>query len=210
MSAVSAAWLAARLAEPARALGVEVPAAALDPLARYTSLVLAWGARINLTGAKSAEALADDHLADALALLPHLPARPFSFVDVGSGAGLPGLALALLRSDASGVLLEPTRKKHAFLAHAIRALGLSARIRARAERLDDHLCAGGRGAYDVAVSRALWPAAEWLERGLPLLARGGICFGLAGADAGEMPPPGSERYPYRLHGRERAVWVRRA
>src|SRR5688572_10696434 len=101
--AVSAAWLAARLAEPARALGVAVPEAAFEPLARYASLVLEWGARINLTGARSAEALADDHLADALALLPFLPAGPFSLVDVGSGAGLPGLVLALLRSDASGI-----------------------------------------------------------------------------------------------------------
>jgi 16S rRNA (guanine527-N7)-methyltransferase len=204
--AVSPAWLAARLAEPARALGVEVPGPALEPLARYASLVLEWGARINLTGAKSAEALADDHLADALALLPFLPAGPFSLVDVGSGAGLPGLVLALLRSDAAVTLLEPTRKKHAFLAHAIRTLGLSGRVRARAERLDDHLRAGGRGSYDVAVSRALWPAADWLARGLPLLKPGGACIGLS---AGGEPPAGCERHPYRLAGRERAVLVRR-
>ena len=93
MSAPSAAWLEARLAAPARALGVSVPPGAFEPLARYAGLVLGWGERINLTGARTAEALADEHLADALALLPHLPRGAFRLVDVGSGAGLPGVVL---------------------------------------------------------------------------------------------------------------------
>jgi 16S rRNA (guanine527-N7)-methyltransferase len=209
MTAVSAAWLEARLAEPARALGARIPPAAFELLATYASLVLDWGARINLTGAKTAEALADDHLADALALLAHLPDGPFSFVDVGSGAGLPGLVIAVLRADASGVVLEPIRKKHAFLAHAIRVLGLAGRVAARSERLDAHLLAGGQGAYDVAVSRAVWPAAEWLERGLPLLKAGGLWIGLTGAAAAPLPS-GCVRHPYWIQGRERALLLRRA
>lgn len=209
MRPVPAGWLEARLAEPARALGAEVPSAAFEPLAQYASLVLEWSARINLTGARTPEALADEHLADALALLRHLPAKPFSFVDVGSGAGLPGLVIALLRADATGRLLEPVGKKHAFLAHAIRTLGLTGRISTRAERLEDHLRAGGRAAYDVAVSRAVWPAAEWLERGLPLVKPGGLWIGLTGPSAG-APPPGCERHPYRIHGRERALLTCRA
>jgi 16S rRNA (guanine527-N7)-methyltransferase len=204
MTAVSAEWLAARLAEPALAFGVTVSASASALLARYAGLVLAWGARINLTGARTPEALVDEHLADALALLPHLPGGAFRFVDVGSGAGLPGIAIALLRSEASGVLLEPVRKKHAFLAHAIRALDLSGRVEARAEGLADHLEAGGRAAYDVALSRAVWPAAEWLALGEPLLRPGGLLLGVEGAKAGALPP-GAVRHPYRLGDRARAV-----
>jgi 16S rRNA (guanine527-N7)-methyltransferase len=209
MSAPTAEWLEARLAEPAHGLGVSVPPEAFAPLARYVGLVLDWGARINLTGAHTPEALADEHLADALALLRHLPAGPFSFVDVGSGAGLPGLVIALLRADATGTLLEPVGKKHAFLAHAIRSLGLAGRVTARAERLEAHLEAGGRAAYDVAVSRAVWPAADWSQRGLPLLAPGGVLLGLEGAAAG-APPPGCERHPYELARLRRSVLVRRA
>jgi 16S rRNA (guanine527-N7)-methyltransferase len=204
MRAVSAEWLQARLAAPAAELGVEVPFAAFEPLAQYARLVLEWGARINLTGARSAEALADEHLADALALLPHLPAGPFSFVDVGSGAGLPGIPLALLRLDASGVLLESVRKKQTFLAHALRALALADRIEARAERLDAHLLGGGRGVYDVAASRAAWPAAEWLTLGAPLVKPGGVLLGVEGPSAGALAG-GATRHPYRLHGRSRAV-----
>ena len=196
-------WLGARLAAVAREVGVELPAEALPALAAYATLVLDWGARVNLTGAKSAEALADDHLADALTLLPHLPAGSFRFVDVGSGAGLPGLVLALLRPDAHGTLLEPTRKKQAFLAHAIRTLDLGGRIEARVERLDAHLAAGS-GGYDVAVSRAVWVAELWLEHARPLVRGGGLLLGLEGS--AERPlPPGARRFPYSLGGRRRAV-----
>jgi 16S rRNA (guanine527-N7)-methyltransferase len=204
---VSAAWLAERLAEPARALGVTLPAPACVHLAAYADAVLVWGSRVNLTGARSAEALADDHLADALALLPHLPPGPFSFVDVGSGAGLPGIVVALVREDAAGTLLEPNSKKRAFLAHAIRSVGLSGRVVARGERLEDHLETGGAGAYDVAFSRAVWPAADWLERAVPLLRPGGRALGLEGPTAGPLPA-GTERHPYVLHGRPRSVLVR--
>ena len=209
MTGVSTEWLAARLAEPARTLGAVLPPSAVEPLAAYTSLVLEWGARINLTGARDAESVADDHLADALALLPWLPAGAFRFIDVGSGAGFPGIIVGLLRADAAGVLLEPTRKKHAFLSHAIRALGLSGRLDARAERLEEHLLAGGRGAYDVAISRAVWPAAEWLARGAALVKPGGLLMGVEGAAPGELPR-GAERHPYQLAGRARAVVTQRA
>jgi 16S rRNA (guanine527-N7)-methyltransferase len=207
MTALSAAWLEARLAIPARDLGVVIPEVSYEPLARYASLVLEWGARINLTGARTPAALADDHLADALAMLSHLPDGPFRFVDVGSGAGLPGIPIALLRPDASGVLLEPVGKKHVFLAHAIRALGLSGRLEARSERLEQHLVESGRGAYDVAVSRAVWKANEWLALGEPLLKRAGVLLGVEGSTAGELPP-GATRHPYRLQGRLRAVIAR--
>ena len=198
--AVSAAWLKARLATPAREFGVSIPESSYEPLAQYASLVLEWGARLNLTGARTPEALADDHLADALALLPHLPGGSFRFVDVGSGAGLPGAAIALLRPDASGTLLEPIRKKHSFLAHAIRTLAVADRLEARCERLEQHLVEAGRGAYDVAVSRAVWPASKWLSLGGSLLKPAGLLLGVEGSTPGKLPP-GASRHPYRLQER---------
>jgi len=205
--AVSPAWLEERLAGPVRELGVSLGAPTVELLARYAGLVLEWGERINLTGARTAEALADEHLADALALVPHLPPGPFRFIDVGSGAGLPGLVLALLRPDAACVLLEPVRKKQAFLAHAVRTLGVAARVEPRPERLEAHLAAA-RGSYDVAVSRATWPAAAWLELARPLVRPGGRILGVEGAHAGELPPTAA-RHPYRLGKRRRAVVVLR-
>jgi 16S rRNA (guanine527-N7)-methyltransferase len=204
MNPVPVAWLKARLATPARELGVAIAESSYEPLAQYASLVLEWGARINLTGARTPEALADDHLADALALLPHLPDGPFRFLDVGSGAGLPGVPLALLRQDATGVLLEPTRKKHTFLVHAVRSLALADRLEARNERLEQHLAERGRGAYDVAVSRAVWPASEWLPLGRSLVKPAGVLLGVEGRTPGELPPE-AVRHPYRLGDRSRAI-----
>jgi 16S rRNA (guanine527-N7)-methyltransferase len=200
----SSTWLAERLAGPAHALGVALDAEAIERLAHYAALVIDWGERVNLTGARTREALADEHLADALALLPQLPTASFRFIDVGSGAGLPGLVLALLRPDAEGTLLEPTQKKRAFLTHAVRALTLAPRVEARAERLEAHLEAGAAGRYDVAVSRATWPAARWLELGRPLVRPGGWLLGLEGAEGGELPA-GATRHVYRIGDRRRAV-----
>lgn len=187
--------LLASVPEAEPALGAD----ACERLARYVGLVLDWGRRINLTGARTAVELVDDQVADALPALPWLPAGPFELVDVGSGAGLPGLVLAMLRPDARVVLLEPVGKKRAFLAHAIRELGLTG-AEACAERLEAHLPAHA-GAYDVATSRATWPAAVWIARGRALVRPGGLVLGFEGAaETGELPE-GAERRPYRLHRR---------
>jgi len=180
-------------------------AATLHQLDQYVGTLLEWNQRINLTGARTAQELVEQHVADALFLLPHLPDDPFCFVDVGSGNGLPGLVLRILRPDAGGVLLEPVRKKHAFLAHAIRQLQLQG-LRALPERLERHLETGGAGRYDLAVSRATWPPEEWLELARPLIRPGGrVLAQEAGVNSGV--PPGVGRHPYLIAGRRRAVLV---
>jgi 16S rRNA (guanine527-N7)-methyltransferase len=201
---VDAAWLAGRLGPTARDLGVPVEPRLLEPLARYVGLVLEWGARINLTGAKTPEALVDEHIADAWALLPLLPPEPFRFVDVGSGAGLPGLVLGLARPDAKGVLLEPRGKRHAFLLHAVRQLGLRGRVEVRRERLEAY---EPELPHDVALSRATWPVLEWI-RLAPRLVRqpGGRVMGLEGSTRVELPR-GVVRHPYRLGSADRAALI---
>jgi len=177
----------------------------LHQLEQYVCSLLEWNQRINLTGVRTAQELVEQHVADALFLLPHLPREAFSFVDVGSGNGLPGLVLRILRPDARGVLLEPVRKKHAFLAHVIRQLHLRG-LRALPVRLEQHLESEGSGQYDLAVSRATWPPAEWLERARPLVRPGGrILAQAAGVDTGV--PPEVRRHPYLLAGRRRSVLV---
>jgi len=201
---VDAAWLGERLGPFARQLGVSIEPALLDPLARYAGLVLEWGERVNLTGARTPEVLVDEHIADAWALLPHLPGEAFRFVDVGSGAGLPGLVLGLARPDARGVLLEPRGKRHAFLLHAVRQLGLGGRIQVREERVEAH---EPDPRYDVALSRATWPVLDWL-RLAPRLVRqpGGRVLGLEGSSRVALPA-GVVRRPYRIGSRLRAVLV---
>jgi 16S rRNA (guanine527-N7)-methyltransferase len=198
----SASWIRDRLtlaAAPGPPPGLDERAA--ERLARYVGLLLAWNRRIRLTGARSAEAVVDEHVADALPLLTHLPASPCDLVDVGSGAGFPGLVLGILRPGLRCVLLEPVSKKQAFLATAVRELSLEG-VHSLRERLEEHVRTAAR--YDVAVSRAVWPAAEWLERGRPLVRPGGVVLGLEGATRGPLPE-GAVRHPYQRGGRELAV-----
>lgn len=208
-SRISADWLADRLRAAERALPSELqpspalPDAAFEALARYVGRLLAWGERINLTGARSAEAVVDEHLADALPVLAQLPAGPFSGIDVGSGAGLPGVVLAVARPDSRWTLLEPNQKKAAFLAQVRRDLEGSAQLETLRERLEAHV-KGAAGRYDVAVSRAVWDSEAWLEKGRSLVRPGGCLIGLR-TDAGEPAPTGAQELRYQLAGRKRSL-----
>jgi 16S rRNA (guanine527-N7)-methyltransferase len=202
-----AAELSERLREPLAALGLGLSAAQAELLARYLALLLPWNLRVNLTGAASAEEVLDRHLADAFALVPHLPAGRFRLVDVGAGAGFVGVAVAVLRPDARCVLLEPVGKKHAFLRAVARELPLP-NLEPRAERLEIHAARPEPEGYDVAVSRATWPPLEWLERARALLRPGGIAVAFEGKERPELPR-GAERVPYRAGDREAALLLLR-
>ncbi len=182
------------LVPPARLYGLELAPETLHLLARYYNLLLAWGSRINLTGARTAQALVEEHFLDALPLAAELPPGPFQGVDVGSGAGLPGVLLACLRPASRWTLLEPNAKKYSFLRHAAREL-MPNELGVFRERLDEHTLPPG--GYDVAVSRAVWPASEWLSLGRGLVRPGGRLLGVEGETPGRLPE-GAVRIPYLI------------
>ncbi len=207
MGTTSADWLDERLR--AAVLGLpgelqsELPRASLAILATYVDRMLEWGARINLTGARDPETLVDQHLVDALPVLSQLPVEPFDAIDVGSGAGLPGAVLAALRPDSRWTLLEPNQKKTAFLSQVRRdfaAAGNGALTirRGRIEELEP------RDVFDVVISRAVWDAGEWLQRGRGLVRTGGVLLGLR-SDDGESPTEGARVFRYCCAGRQRVL-----
>jgi 16S rRNA (guanine527-N7)-methyltransferase len=182
--------------------GVDL-APAVPRLAAFSELLLSWRARVNLTGAQSLEELCAEHIADAFPLARLLPATG-SWIDVGSGAGLPGLILAVVRPDLGGVLLEPREKRRAFLRAAVRGLGISA-VEVVGGRLEER-SADWAGRYDFAVSRAVFELGDWLERGLTLVRAGGLVAGFGTeASVSASAPRGAEVIGYDVGAGPRAV-----
>ena len=113
-------------------------------------------------------------------MAPLVPANA-AVGDVGSGAGLPGIVIALLRTDVTIDLIEPLLRRTTFLDETVEALGLSQTqvVRARAEEL------AGQRSYDVVTARAVAPLPKLLSVALPLLRPGGELLALKGATAEE-------------------------
>jgi len=147
----------------ASAFGAELAQGASAHLARWIEQVARWNERIDLTAARSDEELVDLMVADAAVLATRITPDAH-VVDVGSGAGAPGLPLALLRSDLEVTLVEPMQKRAALLRMTLGVVEGSERVRVvqqRGEELADDK-------FDVSVSRATLPPAAWLELGARL------------------------------------------
>ena len=133
-------------------------------------------------------------VADALVLAPRLP-QGARVVDVGTGAGRPGLALALLRPDLRVTLVEPLAKRTAFLRTVLGAVG---RVDITIERARGEALAGRR-AWDVAVSRATLAPAAWLDVGASLAAPGGDVWVLLAKDGPPAHPRTALEDDQQLH-----------
>ncbi|MFQ5509147.1 MAG: 16S rRNA (guanine(527)-N(7))-methyltransferase RsmG [Leptospirillia bacterium] len=149
------------------ALGVHPDAVQLEGLATYAVEAMRWGRRINLTGADSAEGFASTHIIDSVSLLPNLPIKPgTAWADVGSGAGLPGIPLALLAPESRWSLVEPREKRWAFLLHISHRLGLANVTPVRGRAPEAQIPAGSLdGVVSRALGRPALSAHVWLKPG---------------------------------------------
>ena len=173
-----------RLVSGATQLGLSLTSAQAIAFDAFTGELLAWNERFNLTAVTDPEQVEIRHYLDSLALLPALAAlegvsvaallgRSVRAVDVGAGAGLPGLALRVVWSKLRLSAIEATGKKVRFMEHVAERLGLSdvQFIHGLAEELalrDPH-----RAAYDLVLARAVASLPTLIEYLLPLARRGG-------------------------------------
>ena len=169
-----------RLRERVAALGAPVDSRTADRLSLYHEMLKDWNQRINLTGELDDDEALDRHYLDSLAPLRDetLFAKGARVVDVGTGAGFPGLPLAIERPDLQVTLLDSLRKRLLFLDEVIAQLNLTNvhTLHARAEDAGRELA--HRECYDLAVARAVASAPVLLELLLPLARIGGkvICY----------------------------------
>lgn len=180
----------ARIVALAKALDESIDEAAIDMLGRYVELVATWNRKLDLTAARDATAQVEVLLADALKLrAPALVPEGSRVLDVGSGAGAPAIPLVLLRPDLDLTLVEPLRKRVAFLRTALGTLGLPTRARVVEAKLDPDAPSVASAPFDVALSRATFAPPVWLHAGTQLARRTLV---MLAAQAPPEAPAGTE------------------
>ncbi len=152
-----------------------------EGLLRFAELVSQWGRKTDLVAGASVDQLLEVLFVDAFHLHVFMQSGGTRWVDVGAGAGAPSIPLALLDPSRTFVLRELRRKRLAFMRHAAGALGLGARVRVEEPPSPD------AETFDVALSRATFAPAEWLERAVGL---SDVCLVLLG----QNEAPSDERW----------------
>lgn len=164
--------LYARLRSGLAELGLAPPVDAIEKLLDYVELLSRWNVAYNLTAVRDPSEMVTRHVLDSLSVTPFVTGN--SLADVGSGAGLPGIPLAILFPERTFALIDANGKKARFLREAVRTLGLT-QVRVDAERVEKV-----RGQYDCVTARAFSSLADMLQLGGHLLAPGGSWLALKG------------------------------
>lgn len=150
----------------------------------YARELAVWNEQINLTAITDYDTVRVRHFLDSLTILKAVPIAPGTRVlDVGTGAGLPGLALKIAAPQLEVALLEATGKKVAFLQHMIDLLGLEGVTTVKARAEDAAHDPAHRAVYDVVVARAVARLPSLLEYLLPFAKIGGVCVAMKGHTA---------------------------
>ena len=178
--AASQAGGEAEFVKQLKTLGVDVSRETLSRLETYAALLVKWQAKINLVGPATLPDLWRRHFLDSAQLLPLLPPAPGTLVDLGSGAGFPGLVLALM-TEWRVHLIDSDQRKCAFLRQVALETGANTRVAIHARRFED---VPGYKA-DIVTARACAPLDALLGYALPFLGENGRCLFLKGAQAEE-------------------------
>ncbi len=172
-----------RLTEGMAALGLPTSPKVEEHLLAYLDLLLKWNKTYNLTAVRNPEQGLSHHLLDSLAILPWVDGR--ALLDVGSGGGLPGIPLAILRPQLSVTLVDAVQKKVSFLQQAVIELGLSNVhvVHGRVEKL--------QGQFGQIVARAFASLPDLVAWTRHMLAPGGHWLAMKGT----MPDEEVARLP---------------
>ena len=210
------------IAQGVKELNIELPPGTEAAFRAYYDFLEKRGENVNLTAISGAEEVARLHFLDSLALLKTASFKNTSVIDIGSGAGFPGLPLKIAQPSINLTLLDATGKRIAFLSGLCDLLGIKTTcIKARAEEAAH--TPDKREQYDVAVSRAVARLNILCELCLPYVKVGGLFIAMKGIDSeDEVAEAGGalrllgaelqEHFDYKIPGTEivhRAVLIRK-
>lgn len=175
----------------AKALGITLTDTMLEKLRLDARLLLSWNEKINLTAIKTEAAVYEKHFLDSLLLLSQWDIQG-QLLDVGSGAGFPGVVLAVARPDLYVTLLEPTGKRCVFLTEVKKQLQLE-RVTIEQARAEDFV-KEKREQYDCVTARAVAPLPILAELCIPLVKVGGLFLAMKGAQGEAEADRAGEAY----------------
>jgi len=164
----------AKLEAGLQAMGLDLSPTVQQKLLDYLALIAKWNKVHNLTAVRDVDEMVTLHLLDSLAVLPHI--QPGALLDVGSGAGLPGIPLALVRPDLQITLLDSIHKKSAFQRQAKAVLGLD-NVQVVCGRVEEYR---PEKKFDQIISRAFSELAEFVRLTRHLLADDGRWLAMKG------------------------------
>ena len=155
--------------------GIEIEDSCAEQFERLSDMLLEFNAHTNVTALKTREDIAIKHFADSLAVLGYdIIKNGASVIDIGCGAGFPGLPIKLLRPDIKITFVDSTAKKLKFTSSVAQEFGMT-NVEVCPERAEELVAKGKREKYDVAVSRAVASLPVLVELVLPFVKQGG-CF----------------------------------
>lgn len=172
-----------RLAQKCSTWNIVLSGAQLDLLDRYAEILVDYNQKVNLTAITSPEGIEDRHFADSL-LFAAQPEVTGKLVDVGTGAGFPGVVAKIFKPDLQLTLMEPTGKRVDFLKYLCGELGLTG-VEFAKERAEEAARKAWREQFDLASARAVAALPMLAEYCLPLVKVGGNFLAMKGASGEE-------------------------
>jgi len=167
------------LTEGAKTFGIELDEKAIHAFETYLKDLLKWSQKINLTAIRSEKGIVLKHFLDSLSVSPYLPERSV-ILDIGSGAGFPGIPLKIIHPSFEVTLIDSVRKKVDFQRHIIRILGLKGTEAIHGRVQDKATLQDWGGRFDIILSRAFSDFQTLLTLSLPFLKREGTVIAMKG------------------------------
>jgi 16S rRNA (guanine527-N7)-methyltransferase len=167
------------LSEAASILGCTLGERELSLFELYRHELLLWNKRINLVSAKTPDEMLAKHFIDSLTPIPFIPNKNSSLLDIGTGAGFPGLPMKIVVSSFKLSLLEASRKKVSFLKHLLRIMALPD-THVMHQRLEELHEERRHAFFDVVISRAALKLPQFVRMGAPLLFKKGLLIAMKG------------------------------
>ncbi len=183
------------LTEGAKAFGIDLEKKVIEAFDLYLRELLKWNEKMNLTAIRSEKGIVLNHFLDSLSVFPHLP-KISSLLDIGSGAGFPGIPLKIVKPFLNVTLIDSVRKKVDFQRHILRTLGLKGIEAIHGRIQDKQILQALGGRFDAIIARAFSDLEPLLLLGSPFLKQGGTLLAMKGGEIERLYF--TEKLRYRL------------